>query len=912
MNEEILTIIKENSQSHKYENNTATNISELVHVSRNEVATILKTLVARHVLMKIEERPAYYIDKQVFENEYNMKIEQDVFKSLDLLLNQSRQSVRDFDKLIGHDGSLSDLINQCKATIAYPPDGLPMMLYGPTGTGKSFIAKLAYEYAKNQNLLEAQGKFIAVNCSEYANNPELLTANLFGYVKGAFTGAEKDKAGLIELANGGVLFLDEVHNLKAECQEKLFQFMDQSIYHRVGDNETWYTSKVRLILATTENPEKVLLKTLQRRIPMTITVPSLQQRGMQEKVQLIYSMFKEEEERLHKKISISTKAYNILLSHEFPGNIGGLKSCVQSCCINSLFQENDEGDMLIQLKSLPNSILNDITEKSAVYTSASEYIKIDDLQNFIHKEKNIIRLNEELMKHYKECVQRIINEEQCIERCRDTVWKYFDSTLIYKEQEQQKDFYQNGIQHILDLVAGQYKFEVTNNDILSVCSYLNAYTKDYHSFRNWSVKNNEVVETFYSFMKQHYHREYSISEEIGKYLSSYLDMDVLPMAMITFIFYFQSLKKDDTYQKRAGVILAHGFSTASSIADAVNKFLGKYVFDAIDMPVNVDMNSVLQQLNSYMKKLGKTEELFLLVDMGSLEEIYKGLHLDNVNVGIINNISTKTALEIGNGILQNRAMEDIFKDVVAYSSTSYHIERNRQKEKVILCSCASGVGTAEKLKQIMEDSLPLQSEISVRVYDYNELVEKGMNSTLFDDYHVLCVIGTLNPNIEQMNFVPIEDLIINDCLGELDNYLEDSMTIEQLQDFKKNILKNFSLSNIMNSLTILNPNKLLEHIADAIDRLQIALDFNFSNNTCFGLYVHISCLIERQVMQKEIEIYPDMNIFEKEHALFISYIKESFKDVENFYRVTIPIAEIGYIYDYVRNDKNFIERGFCI
>lgn len=95
--------------------------------------------MARHVLMKIEERPAYYIDKQVFENEYNMKIEQDVFKSLDLLLNQSRQSVRDFDKLIGHDGSLSDLINQCKATIAYPPDGLPMMLYGPTGTGKVLL-----------------------------------------------------------------------------------------------------------------------------------------------------------------------------------------------------------------------------------------------------------------------------------------------------------------------------------------------------------------------------------------------------------------------------------------------------------------------------------------------------------------------------------------------------------------------------------------------------------------------------------------------------------------------------------------------------------------------------------------------------------------------------------------------------
>ena len=61
-----------------------------------------------------------------------------------------------------------------------------------------------------------------MNCSEYANNPELLTANLFGHTKGAFTGADKDRAGLLTIANGGVLFLDEVHCLNSECQEKLF------------------------------------------------------------------------------------------------------------------------------------------------------------------------------------------------------------------------------------------------------------------------------------------------------------------------------------------------------------------------------------------------------------------------------------------------------------------------------------------------------------------------------------------------------------------------------------------------------------------------------------------------------------------------------------------------------------------
>ncbi|MCB6567174.1 sigma-54 factor interaction domain-containing protein, partial [Desulfovibrio desulfuricans] len=83
------------------------------------------------------------------------------------------------------------------ATVSYPPNGLTILLYGPTGTGKSFMAKLTYEYCLNKGLIDKNAKFVQVNCSEYANNPELLTANLFGYKKGAFTGADKDNYGLL-------------------------------------------------------------------------------------------------------------------------------------------------------------------------------------------------------------------------------------------------------------------------------------------------------------------------------------------------------------------------------------------------------------------------------------------------------------------------------------------------------------------------------------------------------------------------------------------------------------------------------------------------------------------------------------------------------------------------------------------
>ncbi|MDZ7543764.1 AAA family ATPase, partial [Clostridium perfringens] len=135
----------------------------------------------------------------------------------------------------GYKGSLKYVVEQCKSAIAYPPDGLPILFYGPTGTGKSYMANLMYEYAVNTRKVSSDKKFVTVNCSEYANNPELLTANLFGAKKGAYTGADKDTVGLIKAADGGILFLDEVHCLKPECQEKLFLFMDKGIYHMVGD-----------------------------------------------------------------------------------------------------------------------------------------------------------------------------------------------------------------------------------------------------------------------------------------------------------------------------------------------------------------------------------------------------------------------------------------------------------------------------------------------------------------------------------------------------------------------------------------------------------------------------------------------------------------------------------------------------
>lgn len=114
-------------------------------------------------------------------------------------------------------------------------------------------------------------------------NPQLLMAHIFGHIKGAFTGAGEDKEGLVDKANGGMLFLDEIHRLPPEGQEMVFYFMDTGTYSRLGETERRRTASVLLVGATTENLESAMLKTFIRRIPIIIHLPTFERRSTQRK-----------------------------------------------------------------------------------------------------------------------------------------------------------------------------------------------------------------------------------------------------------------------------------------------------------------------------------------------------------------------------------------------------------------------------------------------------------------------------------------------------------------------------------------------------------------------------------------------------------------------------------------------------
>lgn len=359
MEERLITLVKENTKRDNYEDNNASNLSNIIGLSRNSISSYLNDYFNQGRFVKINTRPVLFLEKSELEKRYNIKINKLMFASLDELDEYAKtcgRGSKDFRDLIGYNGSLRKIIESCKASISYPPHGLPILLNGPTGTGKSFIIEKMFEYGKNNGIFSEKAKFVHVNCSEYANNPELITANLFGYKRGAFTGADNDNPGLIKVADGGMLFLDEVHCLKPECQEKLFLFMDKGNYHVLGDSENEYHSNVFLAFATTENPKEVLLKTLLRRIPIQMEIPSLSKRSEMEKSNIIVRFLENEAKNIHKEIRIGNVVYAALLNNEYEGNIGELKNVIQETCMNALYSNKNKDYIEINSLCLPSRV----------------------------------------------------------------------------------------------------------------------------------------------------------------------------------------------------------------------------------------------------------------------------------------------------------------------------------------------------------------------------------------------------------------------------------------------------------------------------------------------------------------------------------------------------------------------------
>ncbi|WPB77534.1 sigma 54-interacting transcriptional regulator [Archangium violaceum] len=239
-------------------------------------------------------------------------------------LRQELRQRYDFSNIIGTSGPMRQVYEQIHQVARTTTT---VLIRGESGTGKELIA-----HAIHYNSTRAKKPFIKVNCAALPET--LIESELFGYEKGAFTGAQNRKRGRFELAEGGTLFLDEIGEINPATQVKLLRVLQEREYERVGGTET-LKSNVRLIAATNKDletaiSEKSFREDLYYRLNVfTLFIPPLRERKSD--LLLLADHFVAKYSREHGKNirRISTPAIDMLVSYHWPGNVRELENIIE-------------------------------------------------------------------------------------------------------------------------------------------------------------------------------------------------------------------------------------------------------------------------------------------------------------------------------------------------------------------------------------------------------------------------------------------------------------------------------------------------------------------------------------------------------------------------------------------------------
>lgn len=863
--EEIYQYIRKNI---KEDGVTAQSIAEIFGIKRNVASHYLNLLEKEGKLQKGTNRPVHFsipTDTEKKAEECNNMIDERPV---------AQKEVSVFSKFIGYNGSMEQVIEKCKAAVNYPVNGLTMIICGASGVGKSYLASLIHQYAVESGAVEKNAPFVVLNCADYANNSELLSSVLFGHVKGAFTGANEEKQGLLAEADGGYLFLDEVHNLSAENQEKLFLFIDSQKYRMLGDSKNWQTAKVRLLFATTEDIHSTLLATFRRRIPFEIRIPDFLERSYGERFLLVSSFFQNEAEILKKNICVDSEYFRRMLNLHEEGNIGAVKSRIKVLCAQAYSQQREE-ELRITTPGKESSdsfhfywnrpekkkwmssyqIFSNIT---GCFVPGMNYSKIEEvLELFL---QTITRRLEENKKENNFC--EIPPFRHYEEKCRNSINKILKSYGYRLNELEIDEFYKMVIAVLFDETFFGAAFKISG------------YEKK--KYRKYEVMISRILDAVLE----------DYNDNVREFLQTILTVWLSDKVKVK--------------SKINALILMHGEHSASSMASLANEMIGDYVYEAFDMPIQVHTEDLIVKVNDYVRDIETNEGLVLLVDMGSLERMYDKISRNvDGDLVIVNNVSTAFALELGFSLFDKADIYRITQmDMSQFNMKMQYYKGLSQKPNIIV-SCISGEGIAVEIKEILSRYVNTD-EIDILTMDYSEL-KKQLNRGSAEDFHNTIVVFTTTPLSSTV--VPVMN--VEDLVNGFTNpsFPEFMLNKENVREFTNDIIKLFTLKGVASRLRFLNPEVVMQEVDQVIRGYENYYHVQLPNFLRINLFLHTSIMIERVLVKEESGKIDSIDTegINEESRKFIEVSKDIFKSIMMKYKIEISDAEYLLLYQILQS-----------
>ena len=905
-------------------NVTTNDVAASLDIQRTNASKDLNLLVKEGQLNKSEGRPVrYFVSSQsagraVSLEEANPKKTHTTEPPEKKMLQHNAGNV--FTQIIGSTGSMRNAVEQAKAAILYPPRGLNCLITGPTGSGKTFFAHAMFQFAQAEGVVEEDHDLIVFNCADYANNPELLMSHLFGYEKGAFTGADTEKEGLIQQADGGMLFLDEIHRLPPEGQEMIFYFMDHGTYSRLGESGKNRFANVRIVGATTEDPHSALLDTFVRRIPINIQMPAFSNRPAAEQIDLVRVMVAMEANRIQRKITLSEDVVKALLGSVTYGNVGQLKSNVQLICARGFMNHMTQSEIHITL--------NDLTEgiKSGLVQLSADRYKSTDFSSYLEPEM-VVTPNEidELIKtdtyELPYNLYDIIGDKAALLKNegldQDTI-NHFISTDINVHL---KSFYKNHgfsfdtetrLTEFVDkrvietrtkiaaLVSERLETHFQQNFIYAMSLHISSFLKKINVGETRETNDN-IRE-----MAKDYPKEFSVAREIRALVEHEFQVTIPDSEEYYLTVLLVSLREDQSAGKIGIVVAAHGNSTASSMVQVVRELLDVSNIFSVDMPLDMHPRVAYEKMREAVTQVDEGSGVLIMVDMGSLATFNEEIRTDTgIEVCTLDMVTTPLLIEAARkSSVLGSGVDELYESLEGFRGYG-HITREKEEPKekqAILAICASGEGTAQRLKEIIERPLKQRNLKHIEVLTLSVADIKTKVPTFKKNYKLLATTGIMDPKVGAP-YIPMEKFISQDADQILDELLLDNdLSAQEEVALDADKARQVCVDFMEESFTFINPRKLIAPLWRLAQSL-IESNGEAANYALMVNFVmHMAGVIERNIRQQPLTI--DLDTRAAYEALTDNIgMNRGLNELESQLRITIPTSERYYIYQLLKNNE---------
>lgn len=838
----------------------------------------------------------------------------------------------DMDNFLKKNPSLFHQIEQGKAAILYPGDGMHMLLLGETGVGKSLFADLLHKYGIQSGKLAESSPFIQFNCADYAHNPQLLMSQLFGHAKGAYTGAETNKTGLLEKANGGILFLDEIHRLPIEGQEMLFTYIDRGVFRPLGESEKDHHANVLIIGATTEKKD-TLLKTFIRRLPIIINLPSLRERSIEERHQLFDAFVQQEVDQLGVPMYFSKNALKAFLHYKCELNIGQFKADIRIAFAKSYarFLAVKENYLKVSSKDLPDYIRAGLLSNAdhrqmwskyeGTNRQAIQYLPSNATvtEVSVPSESTIYR---EMNTRYRELEQKKASAEEIQKAMEHDLKTYFKLT---GEKEQRFCNKENLIALVPENIIKELEkilrhVTIKTGKVMSDKVFQMMAIHIYNLVKR-SQQDHVLKNDMHEAIIDKYPEMYGVAKECMTILEADLGIHI-PEEEASYFIMFLTHDEMDAIERLAKVqviVIAHGSGIASALCDTANQLLNHEGAIGINARLDEEPQQVFERLVRYIKNHQITDDILLLVDMGSLTtfagELEKLFPLKAESIPLV---STMHVLEASRKAMIGCSLREVYvetlkvNDYMAIYQDRKAVEQVQQpkvrpqatdsfhfRPLAIISICLTGEGTAVTIRDIIRKEISFD-EKEITIVPINLVSKESIYARLQEltkEYEIICVISTFAIKTEYptfelytvMNRAGLQR--IQDCIDEIYTY----------RSIKETILKYYDMPEI---------EELLSSIYRFNDEVNEMMSPSLFVSDKIGLSFHIIGML-RKIKRKEqiphfekgmVSFPQDKYIVPKIKNLFVDYFREHLEMINEDMLNHVAYAYLARSVSYIANN----------